>query len=156
MYVCTHVWGIICMHACMHTCAPNLFFHITVHIFHMPLKKYGSHNGNIRHTANMLHGHIDPTFLHVHQNTSKWNIHFTCYCHICASNKYASQMLHICNISKLVHVHMMQLCKYLIWTPPQPTLWQGTCKTYISHYWHMSQNKCVCHIAYICPSVLLL
>ena len=46
--------------------AINHIRRITVHIHDISLNKYGCHTAIIVQTANILHGHIDPTLLHVY------------------------------------------------------------------------------------------
>ena len=105
-YLCMYVGMQTCitvfMYASAHTCVPNFYSHVSVHIFDMTLNKYGYNIVNITHTTNLLHGHIDQHFAYVCQNMTNYNIYLTCYCHIHASNKYASQIPHTCHICKLV------------------------------------------------------
>ena len=78
------------------------------------------------------------------------SIYLTCYCHVGARNRNASQMSYICYICKLVCVHMKQLCqcKYLIRTHYNQQCDKEHWYAYISHYWHITENKYVCHIAH--------
>ena len=119
MYVCIcqssmslHVCSKICIRICLHVC---LYTHIQIYesvcmyvynkwvCMSTPVSlntclinvtdKYGCHMANMSHTAITLYGHIDPNkVVYVCQNTTNCSICFTCYCHICAHNKYASQM----------------------------------------------------------------
>ena len=55
----------------MYACISFPYSHITVHIFDMPVNKYGLHMANMNHIAIMLNGHIDPTFMHMSQDGNK-------------------------------------------------------------------------------------
>ena len=79
MYTCMNVHMYTCMFVHVHAYVPNLYSHINVHIFDMSLNKYGGHIANMSHTPFILHGHIDPAFLHVCQSTTNCNIYFTCF-----------------------------------------------------------------------------
>ena len=49
----------------------------------------------------MLNGHIDPNVLiKFAKNTTKCKIYFTCYCHICARNRYIHQFGNLCHIGQ--------------------------------------------------------
>ena len=56
-------------------------------------------------------------------------------------------------ICQLVNVHMRQLCQYIC--PMQTQCNQHYDQKYwhtnISYYWHMSENKYVCHTVYVFP-----
>ena len=79
----------------------NFYSHITVHIFDVTEQiclshlKYEPH----RHYATWTYGSI--MFVYMFHNISNYNIYFTCYCHVCASNKYVSNAcrLHTPNIT---------------------------------------------------------
>ena len=79
------------------------------------------------------------------------NCIFYLLCHICANNKYVSQMS--CRqISS--YSYIKQLCQYIFlihMNSLQSTMWPGPLVYWTSHYWHMPRNKHVCHIAYIWP-----
>ena len=143
-YICNQTYMSMCMYvclcACMHT---NLYSHVTVHIFDMSLKKYSWHITNMSHTTIMLYWHIANIFAYMWQNSINCNIYVTGYCHVWASNKYASQMPCICHICKLVYVYITQLCQhqYLIWTHYSQQYDHKHCYTYTSHNVHMPQKK---------------
>ena len=50
-------------------CEATAITRSTVHIFDITLNKHGCHTLHIAHTANMLDGNIDPTFLHIYAKT---------------------------------------------------------------------------------------
>ena len=103
MYKCVGVHTYVCMYAFMHSSVPNLYFSVTVYIFHISLNKYDCHIPNMRFSAIVQHEDKDSTFFaHICQNTSNYTIYFTCYCHVCASNKWTSQVPHI-QISSCAH-----------------------------------------------------
>ena len=59
-----------------------LLSHCTL-IEHMSLNKYGYHIANMSHTAIMLNGNIDPTFLHIcakTQPTKIFHLHVIATC----------------------------------------------------------------------------
>ena len=63
---------------------------------------------------------------HINKNHYKCNLNSPCYCHICASNKYAPLMPYISHIPKLLPVHQ----------------W-GCWSIYIQHmnHWHQPWDK---------------
>ena len=121
-YACSTV-GVcisICMHVNIHVY--QVYSHVTVHIFHMSLNKYGDHNANI-----MVNGNRDPTFLHMYDKTkaTKISTSFLLTCmgqqQICLSNarstgirtfhiigicplhKYACHITHVCPNACILH-----------------------------------------------------
>ena len=71
------------------------------------------------------------------------------------NNKYASQMPHM-PISAYADMRQLCQCIYLILTQCNHQCDYKYWYTYISHYWHMPLNMYACHIAYVCPTALLL
>ena len=57
---CIHIGHILSQ--CFQPCETEQCTHIS----YISLNKYGCHIANIAHTTHMLHGHIDPTFLHMY------------------------------------------------------------------------------------------
>ena len=142
----------------MWTCIYSLYSCIIIHIFVISLKNVvatwqiwaQSHYAKWEHWLNI--------FAYVCKNTINCNMYNTCYFHVCVSNKYASQMLHICHTCKLVHVQIWDNCAStcLIWTHCNQLCEQKHWHAYISHYWHMPPKKYACHTAYVSPTALLL
>ena len=63
------------------------------------------------HIYVLLHGYcsllMDPALLTYHYQTQqKVNFNLPCYCHICANNKYASQLSYINHMLKLLDIHL--------------------------------------------------
>ena len=79
--------------------------------------KYGCHAANIVHTTKIINWYQDLVFAYICHNTSNCNIYFTCYCQICARNKYATQIGHIPYILNIWWVYMGDICTYIchIW-----------------------------------------
>ena len=84
----------------------------------------------------------------------------TCYCHvhskslICPSNVTYKPYMPITS-----HTHIRQLCQYICFIWVKCDQWQCDQEhwyTYISHYWHISQNKYACQFVTICSPALLL
>ena len=105
-YVCQNICMYECIYACMYVCMCTCMCTMSLHIFDMSLNKYGFHIVKMTHTAIMLNGYMDPTFLHKCVKTQPTIITTTHYCHVRASNKYPSQMPYINHICKLVHVQI--------------------------------------------------
>ena len=112
MYVCMYV----CMYACMHAhqvpTPMSLYKDLVYWTIILPHCKYEPHS----HYATWAYRLSICAY--VCQNTADYNIYFTCYCHIGASSKYASQMPRA-----LVYIH------FTLWayTSPQICLPYYTC-----------------------------
>ena len=91
------------MYTCVHACGANFYSSVTVHNFHMSVKKCSFHITNISHIPIILNGHTDPTFLHAYVKTQPSAISTS---HVIANTKYAYQMSNICQRSKLVYVNI--------------------------------------------------
>ena len=76
-----------------------------IYILHILLNMYGFHIPNTAHTANMLPGHIYPTFLHICQDITKRSFYFMWYCQICVRNKCAHQNGHITYMPNIYHAY---------------------------------------------------
>ena len=105
-YECTYACIYVCLCACTYTKSTP----VSLYTFNMSLNQYGCHIANMSHKVIMLHGKI---FAHVFQNSSKYNTYFTCYLHLCASNKCASQIPHT-QITSFAHLTLPCLYKYIM------------------------------------------
>ena len=79
------------------------------------------------------------------QNTINSNINFSSFCQICALNKYAHQIGHICLIFE---IYMEEVYTYMchIWSHCHEPCHNGYC----THIWHISWNKSGCqHCTFI-------
>ena len=53
--------------------------------------------------------HLDPTVLYTEvKKQQTTTLYLLCYCHICARNKYSTEMPHICHICQLLCVHIWE------------------------------------------------
>ena len=96
----------------MHVCLCTHIWH--THISHISLNKYGCHIANLSHTAIMLKWtYIHNSFAYMCYNTTICNIYFTCHYYVYDNDKYATQMLHIWYIYKLVHMQIGENCLYI-------------------------------------------
>ena len=100
-----HVWVYIWMHVCMNafSCDWRVSSHVTVNIFDMP-RTTDCHIASMSNTIISPNGYRPNILACTSKNTTNCNIYFTCYCHVCAINKYAPKMPLIYHIWKLIHV----------------------------------------------------
>ena len=80
------------MYAWMYTCVTESLLPCHCTYISCYWKKYDCYIPNMSQTAIMLHGHVVPTYLLKCAKTQTTAMPTTQYCHICASNKYASQI----------------------------------------------------------------
>ena len=141
---CTHTYT--CMHPymcmCVITWAPCR---------HLLLKKYDWHIAYLSHTANILNGHIEPTFLLICAETQLTAIHTS---HVIAKHMLETNMPTNLGIYAKYLIYMEDVYAYMsyIWSHCNQPCDNGHC----THIWHISLNKYGCHIAHICSSALLL
>ena len=143
-----HVWLYICRHVHMpvDACEPSLILCCCTYIWYVieqiwiPHSKY---EPNSHHTKWTYRPKI---FACLCQNTTNHSFYFTCYCHICASNKHASQLQHICHIWICSSADMKQ---YFIWTCYNQQCNQKHWYTHISQSWQMPLKICLPYGIYI-------
>ena len=63
--VCMYTHKFACIYTSVHTCLPNFYSNVKVYTYLIPLNKYGCQISNMNHTAIMLNGHKDPTYLYM-------------------------------------------------------------------------------------------
>ena len=96
--------------------------------------------------------HTDPILLHTVVKKD-CIFHLSCYCNICANNKYVPQMSNICHKCQLHHVHTRQICGPLvhIYFPSLAYVPEQICLPNYTHMFH-----CTFYGAYLqTPSTLL-
>ena len=164
------------MYACVHTCVPNIYSHVTVHIFNMSLNKYGCTIANMSHTASMLYGHIEPTLLHkcaLTQATAIFTSHviamyvpvkfhlyakytnlIMCTWHSCVSINKSYECTAINNVTRSTGIHFTLLA----YAPKQclpHCIHMPHCTTtvvYIIYRFHIQVKIPNCKFSYICAN----
>ena len=159
MYACSQTYIWVSIHVCMYICreaytslyvcvhAYQACSCVTIHIFVISLNRYDCHIENMNHMAIMLCGPQDPTFLHICAKMEPTEISTS---HVVAI--YMPKQECHSNTTYILHMQISSLTD--IRHPCQCN--QEHLYTYILHYWYMPLNKYACHIAYICPTALLL
>ena len=134
MYVCSQTFMSVCMHVwkCMYACMYSKSTAMSLYTYLMPLNKYDCLTPNMIHTVIMLHGSIDPTFLHMCPKTQPT-----------ATSPYVIAMygpatyillnMPYIKIGSCEHITNCQY-KYLKWTHCNQQCDQEHWYTYIPHY----------------------